>query len=91
MGGRVVDYKKIKKQDLIQLLEMYSNQMTILDIMLNDISDVNISDIQKWLDGIQDYLANFKHKQINENNNYDKNHYIQITVQEALELLEDDR
>jgi len=91
MGGRVVDYKKIKKQDLIQLLEMYSNKMTILDIMLNDISDVNISDIQKWLDGIQDYLAIFKHKQINENNNYDENHYKQVTIQEALELLEDDR
>lgn len=86
-----MDYKKIKKQDLIQLLEMYSNQMTILDIMLNDISDVNITDIQKWLDNIQDYLANFKHKQINENNNYDENHYKQITIQEALELLEDDR
>ena len=90
MGGRVVDYKKIKKQDLIQLLEMYSNQMTILDIMLN-MSDINISDIQKWLGSIQDYLANFKHKQINENNNYDESHYIQITLQEALGLLEDDR
>lgn len=86
-----MDYKKIKKQDLIQLLEMYSNQMTILDIMLNDISDVNIEDVQKWLDNIQDYLANFKHKQINENNNYDESHYMQITIQEALELLEDDR
>lgn len=86
-----MDYKKIKKQDLIQLLEMYSSQMTILDIMLNDISDVNIEDVQKWLDNIQDYLANFKHKQINENNNYDESHYMQITIQEALELLEDDR
>ena len=91
MGGRVVDYKKLKKQDLVQLLEMYSNQMTILDIMLNDMSDVNISDVQKWLDSIQDYLMNFKHKQINKNNNYDKNHYKQVTIQEALELLEDDR
>lgn len=86
-----MDYKKLKKQDLVQLLEMYSNQMTILDIMLNDISGVNISDIQEWLDSIQDYLMNFKHKQINENNNYDENHYKQITIQEALELLEDDR
>lgn len=86
-----MDYKKLKKQDLVQLLEMYSNQMTILDIMLNDISDVNIEDVQKWLDSIQDYLANFKHKQINENNTYDKEHYLQITLQEALELLEDDR
>lgn len=86
-----MDYKKLKKQDLIQLLEMYSNQMTILDIMLNDMSDVNISDIQKWLDSIQDYLENFKHKQINKNNNYDENHYKQVTIQEALELLEDDR
>ena len=42
-----MDYKKLKKQDLVQLLEMYSNQMTILDIMLNDIYDVNIGDIQK--------------------------------------------
>ena len=86
-----MDYKKLKKQDLVQLLEMYSNQMTILDIMLNDMSDVNISDIQKWLDSIQDYLENFKHKQINENNNYDENHYKQVTIQEALELLENDR
>lgn len=91
MGGRVVDYKKLKKQDLVQLLEMYSNQMTILDIMLNDISNVNIGDIQEWLDSIQDYLMNFKHKQINKNNNYDENNYKQITIQEALELLEDDR
>ena len=91
MGRRIMDYKKLKKQDLVQLLEMYSNQMTILDIMLNDMSDVNISDIQKWLDSIQDYLENFKHKQINENNAYDKEHYIQITIQEALGLLEDDR
>ena len=91
MGGRVVDYKKLKKQDLVQLLEMYSNQMTILDIMLNDMSGVNIGDIQKWLDSIQDYLMNFKHKQINKNNNYDENHYKQVTIQEALELLEDDR
>lgn len=86
-----MDYKKLKKQDLIQLLEMYSNQMTILDIMLNDVSDVNIGDVQKWLNSIQDYLANFKHKQINENNAYDKEHYKQTTIQEALELLEDDR
>lgn len=86
-----MNYKKLKKQDLVQLLEMYSNQMTILDIMLNDMSDVNISDIQKWLDSIQDYLANFKHKQINKNNNYDEDHYKQVTIQEALELLEDDR
>ena len=91
MGGRVVDYKKIKKQDLIQLLEMYSNQMTILDIMLNDMSGVNINDIQKWLDSVQNYLINFEHKQINENNAYDKEHYKQTTIQEALELLEDDR
>lgn len=86
-----MDYKKLKKQDLVQLLEMYSNQMTILDIMLNDISNVNIGDIQEWLDSIQDYLMNFKHKQINKNNNYDENNYKQITIQEALELLEDDR
>ena len=86
-----MDYKKLKKQDLVQLLEMYSNQMTILDIMLNDMSGVNIGDIQKWLDSIQDYLMNFKHKQINKNNNYDENHYKQVTIQEALELLEDDR
>lgn len=86
-----MDYKKIKKQDLIQLLEMYSNQMTILDIMLNDMSGVNIRDIQEWLDGIQTYLEVFKRKQINKNNNYDENHYKQVTIQEALELLEDDR
>ena len=86
-----MDYKKFKKQDLVQLLEMYSNQMTILDIMLNDMSGVNISDIQEWLDSIQDYLMNFKHKQMNKNNNYDENHYKQVTIQEALELLEDDR
>lgn len=86
-----MDYKKLKKQDLVQLLEMYSNQMTILDVMLNDMSGVNISDIQGWLDSIQDYLMNFKHKQINKNNNYDENHYKQVTIQEALGLLEDDR
>ena len=86
-----MDYKKLKKQDLVQLLEMYSNQMTILDIMLNDMSGVNIEDVQKWLDSIQDYLEVFKHKQINKNNNYDENNYKQITIQEALELLEDDR
>lgn len=85
-----MNYKKFKKQDLVQLLEMYSNQMKILNIMLN-MSDVNIGDVQKWLDNIQDYLANFKHKQINKNNNYDENNYQQITIQEALELLEDDR
>lgn len=86
-----MNYKKIKKKDLIQLLEMYSNQMTILDIMLNDMSGVNIADIQDWLDSIQNYFVNFEHKQINENNAYDKEHYKQITIQEALELLEDDR
>ena len=86
-----MNYKKIKKKDLIQLLEMYSNQMTILDIMLNDMSGINIADIQEWLDSIQNYLVNFEHKQINENNAYDKEHYKQITIQEALELLEDDR
>ena len=86
-----MDYKKLKKQDLVQLLEMYSNQMTILDIMLNDMSGANISDIQEWLDSIQDYLMNFKHKQMNKNNDYDENHYKQVTIQEALELLEDDR
>lgn len=86
-----MNYKKIKKKDLIQLLEMYSNQMTILDIMLNDMSGINIADIQDWLDSIQNYLVNFENKQINENNTYDKEHYKQITIQEALELLEDDR
>ena len=86
-----MNYKNLKKQDLVQLLEMYSNQITILDIMLNDMSGVNISDIQEWLDSIQAYLEKFKHKQINKNNNYDEDHYKQVTIQEALELLEDDR
>ena len=82
-----MDYKKIKKQDLIKLLEMYSNQMTILDIMLNDISDVSISDIQEWLDNIQNYLEKFKCKQTAKNDDNNKEYGRQITIQEALESL----
>ena len=82
-----MDYKKIKKQDLIKLLEMYSNQMTILDIMLNDISDVSISDIQEWLDNIQNYLEKFKYKQTAKNDDNNKEYGRQITIQEALESL----
>lgn len=86
-----MDYKKIKKQDLIQLLEMYSNQMTILDIMLNDMSGVNISDIQEWLDNIQNYLEKFKYKQTTKNDDNNKEYGRQTTIQEALESLKNDR
>lgn len=63
MGNRM-NYEKLTKNELINLLRSLEFKINILDLMLNDMSGVDVSDIQNWLNIVQS-----KFNEINKENN----------------------
>lgn len=63
MGNRM-NYEKLTKSELINLLRSLEFKINILDLMLSDMSGVDVSDIQKWLNMVQS-----KFNEINKENN----------------------
>ena len=53
------EFYKFTKKELVELVKMYFINMFILDTMLNDISNTNLKDIHKWLDGLNKDLEFF--------------------------------
>lgn len=76
-----MNYKKFTKQQLINFLEIYETQIDILDLMLSDMNNVTNNDVDIWLKTTQNLLE----KEVEIVPKFDKEHYKQITIEEALE------
>ncbi len=82
-----MDKNKLTKIQLIKLCEHYEYQLTLLDLMINNMSNIEMSDIQQWLDdNVKLAQEIYTEKNILK---FDKDNYTQITVYDALEQLED--
>ena len=55
-------------------------QLDLLDLLLNDMNNVKMSDIQQWLDETRLKVNKPKLVKSNELNEYDKAHYIELDL-----------
>lgn len=55
-------------------------QLDLLDLLLNDMNNVKMSDIQQWLDETRLKVNKSKLVKSNELNQYDKAHYIELSL-----------
>ena len=55
-------------------------QLDLLDLLLNDMNNVKMSDIQQWLDETRLKVNKPKLVKSNELNEYDKAHYIELSL-----------
>ena len=55
-------------------------QLDLLDLLLNDMNNVKMSDIQQWLDETRLKVNKPKLVKSNELNEYDKEHYIKLDL-----------
>lgn len=55
-------------------------QLDLLDLLLNDMNNVKVSDIQQWLDETRLKVNKPKLVKSNELNQWDKAHYIELSL-----------
>ena len=55
-------------------------QLDLLDLLLNDMNNVKMSDIQQWLDETRLKVNKPKLVKANELNQWDKAHYIELSL-----------
>ena len=55
-------------------------QLDLLDLLLNDINNVKMSDIQQWLDETRLKVNKPKLVKLKELNQWDKAHYIELSL-----------
>ena len=55
-------------------------QLDLLDLLLNDMNNVKMSDIQQWLDETRLKVNKPKLVKSNELNQWDKAHYIELSL-----------
>lgn len=55
-------------------------QLNLLDLLLNDMNNVKMSDIQQWLDETRLKVNKPKLVKFNELNQWDKAHYIELSL-----------
>ena len=55
-------------------------QLDLLDLLLNNINNVKMSDIQQWLDETRLKVNKPKLVKTNELNQWDKAHYIELSL-----------
>lgn len=55
-------------------------QLNLLDLLLNDMNNVKMSDIQQWLDETRLKVNKPKLVKSNELNQWDKAHYIELDL-----------
>lgn len=68
---------KLKKQILIDLVNYYEEIFDLLDLMINDMSDVSIWDINEVIKNIPQQTYNIKNNLLTK---YDKQHYKQLRL-----------
>lgn len=71
-----VGNSRLKKEELLNLVYFYENQLDILDLMLNDMNNVNIGAVQIWLDDTINSAPKFT-KSIN---SFDEKNYTQLDL-----------
>lgn len=68
---------KLKKQILIDLVNYYEEIFDLLDLMINDMSDISIEDINEVIKNIPQQTYNIKNNLLTK---YDKQHYKQLRL-----------
>lgn len=68
---------RLKKQILIDLVNYYEEIFDLLDLMINDMSDVSIWDINEVIKNIPQQTYNIKNNLLTK---YDKQHYKQLRL-----------
>lgn len=68
---------KLKKQILIDLVNYYEEIFDLLDLMINDMSDISIEDINEVIKNIPQQTYNIKNNLLTK---YDKQHYTQLRL-----------
>ena len=71
---------RLKKEQLLKLVNFYQNQLDLLDLILNDTNNIdNVNNIvQKWLDDTTNCVPKF----INTANSFDKERYTQLDLRD---------
>ena len=81
------EYKKYPKKKLRELLSIYEEEIDLLDIMLNEMSNVTLDSVQSWLDYVQKTI-----EEVKENSDVcGEGFYHQITVFEAIDNINKDK
>ena len=69
---------ELKKEQLLNLVNFYQSQLDVLDLMLNDMSNIDMSIVQKWLDDTTKYTPKFTKNC----NSFDEQHYTQLDLRD---------
>ena len=69
---------ELKKEQLLNLVNFYQSQLDVLDLMLNDMSNIDMSIVQKWLDDTTKYTPKFTKSY----NSFDEQHYTQLDLRD---------
>lgn len=69
---------RLKKDELLKLVNFYENQLNVLNLMLSDMSDINIDIVQNWLDE----TINSAPKNTKNINSFDKEYYTQLDLRD---------
>lgn len=48
-----MNYNKLTKKQLVELCKTYDFNLEVLDLMVHDMSDVQLSDISAWIDQLR--------------------------------------
>jgi len=75
---KMLGSSKLKKEQLFNLVNFYETQLQLLDLIINDMSNVTLSTIQEWLEDTYN-----KAQEVNKTtNSFDEEHYTQLDLRE---------
>lgn len=69
---------KLRKNNLLKLVEHYEYRLQLLDLMISDMSNVSINSIHEWLDETMEITKNINTKP----NSFDEEHYTQLDLRD---------
>ncbi len=69
---------KLKKDDLLKLVEHYEYRLQLLDLMVSDMSNITIDSIHEWLNETTEIAKNINIKP----NSFDEERYTQLDLRD---------
>lgn len=64
--------------------KIFEKQLALLDLMLNDMSNITLADVQKWLDDTKEKLKSKNKKDYYKLTDFDKKHYKELNLFENM-------
>ena len=75
---KMLGSSKLKKEQLFNLVNFYEAQLQLLDLIINDMSNVTLDTIQEWLEDTYN-----RAQEVNKTtNSFDEEHYTQLDLRE---------